>query len=91
MIRHALRKKMLMRQKLNVGRRKVILLEDGESAEFRKQVRCHHLQRLERCGNRNPTVPLPGVRPQCGTCLGRGAGRIRRTARYGRKRSALWK
>ena len=31
MIRRALRKKMLMRQKLNVGRRKVILLEDGEN------------------------------------------------------------
>ena len=29
MIRRALRKKMLMRQRLNVGRRKVILLEDG--------------------------------------------------------------
>lgn len=31
MIRRALRKKMLMRQKLNVWRRKVILLEDGEN------------------------------------------------------------
>ena len=37
MIRHALRKKMLMRQKLNVGRRKVILLEDTFTLTISKE------------------------------------------------------